>query len=161
LTQVWNRKGIEKLLSKRIKTCEKLKDTFGLAIIDIDNFKQVNDVYGHCCGDLTLQTMVNEFKSKMRDSNSIGRWGGEEFLVIIEGETENAVIKALDRCRLAVAEKLIEYEDKKLRVTVSIGMTLINGNEKINALEAIKTADSALYKAKENGKNQVIYKESK
>ncbi len=128
-------------------------------LLDIDHFKNVNDTYGHDCGDIVLAETAAVMKSALRDSDVICRYGGEEFLVICPEADLNMAMKIGDRIRTAVQENEIQYPGVDLRITISIGVSLRNGKQD-SPKDLIKEADLALYAAKENGRNKVcIYSE--
>lgn len=129
---------------------------FGMIVLDIDKFKHVNDTYGHLCGDIILKDLSSLIKNHLQQGDIIGRFGGEEFVVLIDDcSIEN--IKAIsERLRVIVENYVFIYEDIKLKITVSLGCTLCS---KSNTYEELfKLADEALYVAKNSGRNQVIYK---
>ena len=144
LTNLDNRQAID---SKLMKLNGK---AFSLILIDIDHFKEINDIYGHKAGDEVLQEFANILKINLKKNQHIGRWGGEEFLLICEDNTESqAAIIAYD------LKYIIENYDFKIRkVTASFGISEANKNSDIK--NVLANADNSLYKAKERGRNQVI-----
>ena len=129
---------------------------YSIAIIDIDNFKRVNDSYGHNTGDYVLQKLADILKPHISPNTIIGRWGGEEFIIICIGQDSyNSIKKLSENIRINIQNTAMDYEDYHFNITVSIGIdgTTV-GDSYIHILE---NADANLYKAKESGKNKVIY----
>lgn len=144
LTKIYNRGTIEKLLHKKIK------ETDGSIIFfDIDHFKQVNDKHGHEKGDLVLASLARIIKENIRKSDLFGRWGGEEFVIILPNASFNAAHKIAEKLR-----KIIENSDfDGLKITISAGVTEFKKGENEN--DVINRVDEALYEAKNSGRNQV------
>jgi len=144
LTKVYNRGTIEKFLQREAKNQDG-----SIILFDVDHFKKINDTYGHDKGDYVLQNLAKIIKQNIRKDDYFGRWGGEEFIIILpETPFENA---------LKIAEKLrkIVYDSDfdNLKISVSMGVSEYKKGQ--NPYEALKKADQALYKAKESGRNQV------
>jgi diguanylate cyclase (GGDEF)-like protein len=130
------------------------KRNLSLILSDIDHFKNVNDTYGHQIGDLILKETAGILKNSVRDIDVVGRYGGEEFIVMLpETQKENALVLA-DRLRKKVEEHVaVDQHGKEYKVTISMGVASFTGKETME--ELIKLADTALYKAKETGRNRV------
>jgi len=123
-------------------------------MIDIDNFKQINDQHGHAAGDEALEKMSDIFDLLFRNYDKPARMGGDEFCVILPNTSlENALLSA-ERLRNMVEVASFSMRDEDLKATVSIGVTVVDPND-AEYDEVIKRADKALYQAKENGRNQV------
>lgn len=156
LTKVFNRRALDSYLGKVCKK-GKLKHELHLLILDIDDFKSVNDTYGHIAGDKVLILIANTLRKVLRDGDKIFRYGGEEFVIVL-----NRLSK--ERCNL-IAKRLISiidanqliYKGNSLHVTVSIGATRYIDGDTPNDL--IERADRALYISKKNGKNQMTIQE--
>ena len=125
-----------------------------IAIIDLDFFKEVNDLYGHAAGDRVLKTIAQIAHAELRGPfDKLGRWGGEEFVVLLSDVTpENARI-VCDRLRGRIQSALIETGEYQVCVTASFGFCMLNADANVNA--AIEAADRALYISKRNGRNRV------
>ena len=121
-------------------------------MLDIDHFKNVNDTYGHNVGDTTLQTFANILLQNTREVDIVGRWGGEEFLIIVTNTNKKAIINLAEKLRVAI--ETYEFSTVKQK-TASFGVTIYNPQDKINKL--VSRVDKALYEAKNNGRNQVQY----
>ena len=127
---------------------------FSLALVDLDHFKRVNDTHGHAVGDLVLRQFATVARSAVRAEDTVGRWGGEEFLVVFEGSPpEGALIGARRVCELAAADGVALPGGGTLHYTVSIGLVSHRRGE--TAEQTIERADALLYRAKAEGRNQV------
>jgi len=125
----------------------------GIAIFDVDNFKKVNDTYGHDIGDKVLKNIVNSVKNSIRRDDFLIRWGGEEFLLIMAVSNINELFNIIDQTRINISNMLT---DDFLIVTASFGISICQNLSFIE--QCIKTSDEALYLAKSNGKNRVEIK---
>ena len=162
LTELYNHRFFQETLLQEFTRSERYKKPLSLMIIDIDFFKKFNDTYGHLVGDKVLKHVSAIFKSSMREQiDTVARYGGEEFGVILpETSLEGAAVFA-ERIRKKVEESFIQEGDKKLKVTLSIGVSCISVTKCTKTSDLIEAADQALYKAKAEGRNQVqTYKES-
>ena len=160
LTGLYNRRQFELGLEQEFNRTKRHPANFSLAILDIDFFKKVNDTYGHQYGDYVVKTVADLMKSSFRKTDLLYRYGGEELVMIMpETNIEGAVIP-VQRLRRSVEEYSFDYNGVKAKVTVSIGLTM-NFSEFKNATELLKSADEALYRAKEGGRNRVIIHEGK
>ncbi len=156
LTRVLNRSGIEELLNEKIRFSKEVQRNFGIALIDIDNFKKVNDNYGHCAGDEVLRQVIKRLLSGYRDTDTIGRWGGEEFLVIVDLKHNANLFDFADRARKLVASEPITFSGKSLKITVTTGVVHFDHENPVDISVLLRSADKALYKGKHNGKNVVV-----
>lgn len=158
LTRTWNRSGIQEVFSREISLAEREKQPVGVIMADIDHFKSVNDTYGHDVGDVVLKRVADRIRLTVRPYDSIGRMGGEEFLVVLPKSHGPTVATVAERIRQAVERAPIEIPDSApLQVTLSLGTSHAvcrpGYSPKLEALA--KAADLALYEAKRNGRNQV------
>ncbi len=153
-TQMMNRRAIDKVLRDSLDT--KAPGTTGLLFIDIDHFKNVNDTHGHTVGDLVLNSVSERLQAALRPSDEVGRYGGEEFIVLLrECDMETTRIVG-ERLRAAVASTPIELEDITLEITVSVGATVADAADAAME-EVVARADKAMYEAKRNGRNRVEF----
>ena len=150
LTGSYNREYFELNINKLISEVENTDYTIGIAIIDIDYFKKVNDNYGHDIGDSVLIEFVQEISKFSRNEDIVVRWGGEEFLLILKVRSKSSLEKALENIRSMIESNSFEYINT---LTCSIGGSLYIKDEKIE--DTIKRADTALYYSKANGRNRV------
>lgn len=157
LTNILNRGAVLSYLENDIKRSKRLKSSLSLLMFDIDFFKKINDTYGHLVGDEVLRQLTTITKDTIREIDLFGRYGGEEFLIILpDTNIEQAKILA-DRLIKRVRGYNFLTSKTTLKVTISIGLTEYSPDESIDLI--IEHADSALYEAKENGRNNVkIYK---
>lgn len=154
LTKLPNRRKLLGELSRFLNLSRRYNKNLSVALIDIDDFKFVNDTYGHDIGDVVLVEIAKLIRSSLRNTDIVGRYGGEEFLIIFPETAIQEAVLISERIRLSVQTKQIVVNDIRLKVTVSIGVSAygVNGNEEI---ELIKAADVSLYRAKKSGKNRV------
>ena len=150
LTNLYNRYKIDDVLLNEKKYSDRYATTFGLILLDLDHFKDVNDTYGHNVGDITLQKFAETLNNNTRDVDLVGRWGGEEFIVIVHNVDENQLFKIASNLK-----NIIENTEFKIinKLTASIGITLYKRYEPTQ--ETISRADNALYNAKQSGRNCV------
>jgi diguanylate cyclase (GGDEF)-like protein len=154
LTGLSNRRHIMEELEKVVASYKRYKNVFSLIIADIDFFKKVNDTYGHDCGDYVLQQVSKIFKQCLRKQDTLSRWGGEEFLLLIPHTDANGAIKLAERMRLLIDKNILSYCGHDFSITVTFGVSSYIKDEKFD--ETIKRADSALYSGKESGRNCVV-----
>lgn len=160
LTGVYNHRYFQKRLHEHISLCHRRKRsvTFGLLMIDVDNFKQFNDHYGHQFGDTVLQMIVKELRNNLREEDLIARYGGEEFVILIPEATEKVVLFISEKIRGVVEKAQVHNQTTGIdvSVTVSIGATLWHPSD--SPASVILRADHALYQAKTTGRNQSVFK---
>lgn len=127
---------------------------FCILFMDLDNFKRVNDTFGHDVGDEVLKAMSKSLDDTLREHDIIGRWGGEEFIVALYGARVKTAQKIAERVRSAIEKINIKVGEKKIPVTASIG--LASHSKEKDMFELVQNADKAMYQAKRRGKNRVI-----
>lgn len=153
LTNLYNRRKIEELLEIEINRSERFNHNFGLAIVDIDKFKEVNDTYGHQVGDKVLKEIANILNTNRRKTDFVGRYGGEEFVIICPESSLEGVLRLMEIFKEKIStHKFSEIGDK----TASFGVTISQKDDTIESI--LKRADDALYQAKDNGRNKIEYK---
>lgn len=153
LTGIYNRRSISEILTKEIAREERQQAGLAVGICDIDHFKRINDTYGHQVGDEVLCGVVGHLEGSLRKYDSLGRIGGEEFLVITPGISAANAQALFERLRAALAETPIPTSAGNISITISIGVRLYGAEQTENAL--LSAADSALYQAKREGRNCV------
>jgi len=157
LTGLWNRQGMYNILKHRMDGYLLGETAFALAILDIDGFKKINDTHGHDAGDQTLIAIAKSLIAGCRETDAVGRWGGEEFLLLINESNSKNAFEIAERIRTT-----IESEDTalspaiSLKPTVTIGLTTILPGSYPTVGELIRKADHALYQGKRGGRNQVV-----
>lgn len=153
LTGILNRKGMETQLESYMLQRGESGDSGGVLFIDIDFFKHVNDTCGHDAGDRVLRMVANTIKHNLRDTDVVGRWGGEEFLTLVKHVDETGLAAIAEKLRALVASSFLETEGAELRVTISIGVTLVHPDD--TAQTMVARADRLLYESKSAGRNRV------
>ena len=154
LTQVYNRKYLPIIMRNAVRVSMEGGERFAVAILDIDHFKNVNDTYGHDRGDTVLEKISEILIDSVRMGDSVFRYGGEEFLVVLLGVDAPAARNAAEKLRRRIEEASVNLgEGRSIRVTVSIGVALHDGHPDYS--RTISQADEALYRAKELGRNRV------
>ena len=154
LTEIWNRRRISELAQREFNRACRYNRPFSLIIFDIDTFKKVNDTYGHAVGDQVLKIIAKTVLGSLRKVDFFGRWGGEEFLVILPEIEVKTAINVAERLRKCIAKTVIPLEENFLQVTVSIGVASYQpADKKID--DILQRADQSLYSAKKQGRNQV------
>ena len=148
LTGLYSRRCFYDRIDYEIEKMKRTKLPLSLAIIDIDNFKTINDTYGHLEGDMVLVELAEIFRTHAQSGNTVIRWGGEEFVMILPETGRNGALTFAERIRA-----LVECSNCKYKIIVSIGITTVYQEHDVEKIMSI--ADRALYKAKEN-KNRVI-----
>ena len=144
LTRIPNRRATQAFLEKEISRAQRSRDEFTVLLIDIDDFKQVNDRWGHAIGDEVLVQTAGLFQSMIRKQDLVGRWGGEEFLIVVPGQCNAEILAERIRSEIAAAE--YTHRNATLQITVSIGIACCDGTSLED--EILKRADDALYPAK-------------
>jgi diguanylate cyclase (GGDEF)-like protein len=153
LTGAWNHVGILAILEREMLRAERECKPLGIMMIDVDHFKSVNDTYGHRGGDAALRALVQQCATILRPYDSLGRYGGEEFLVVAPGCDLEDVRELADRIRVHVASHPIALNGEQMRITLSLGIAAHETGVSLESL--LGTADSGLYVAKNRGRNRV------
>jgi len=154
LTGIPNRRHMQERLLQASAQSARTGEDFCIALLDIDFFKKINDTAGHLAGDAVLKRVASGLREHMRDYDTCGRWGGEEFLALFAHCDPATADLLAERLRLAIAEIDISDLHAELKLTVSIGYTKLRPGEDIDA--TLKRADDALYQAKAAGRNRVL-----
>jgi len=161
LTGIWNRRAILEALTKEVARVQRQKSSLYVGMCDIDHFKKINDTYGHLVGDEVIKEVVNRMGTVLRSYDSLGRYGGEEFLVISPA-TDDKPSTVFERMCQFVAETPITIDDLSIPVSISCGMTKLDLDLEQSvdelALLVLSNSDEALYQAKDAGRNRVIIK---
>jgi diguanylate cyclase len=155
LTKLANRAAFDDYFAKSMVRFHHKPFELALVVIDIDDFKSINDTYGHTAGDKTLQVIANSIVKHVSKDVFVGRYGGEEFVLIYTKIQEEALTTELNALNKYVARLPFKFKSNKVSITLSIGATHIKSDDNIHI--AFERADEAMYKAKKQGKNQVIY----
>lgn len=151
LTGLPNRRYIESFLESKLSEFMSFQIPFGVLCIDVDDFKNFNDTYGHDIGDEVLKMVASTCSGLTRSTDSFGRLGGDEFVAVLTGSNEANIRIISESMRKTVAE--YEFPDTEIHVSISIGSTLVNNEDSVTGI--LKRADSLLYQSKRLGRNIV------
>ena len=154
LTGLANRRSLEETLRAELARAARFGDQICVVLADLDDFKQVNDRFGHAAGDAVLEAFAQTLHETVRESDVAGRWGGEEFALVLTGTDAAGGVRFAERARVAIAERVIVLEGVQLSVTASFGVASYPECSELG--ELLAAADSALYAAKRQGKNRVV-----
>ena len=156
LTGIANRRHFLEICRKELERAQRYNTPVSLIIIDLDHFKKINDTYGHQAGDAVLQSAASVFRNALRHSDIIGRYGGEEFTVLLPQTIPEDARQLAERLRRDLEKHIVAYSNQSIHVTASFGvsgMQTLGIEDSVNSL--IKKADQALYEAKRLGRNRV------
>ena len=156
LTGLSNRRYFDNCFEKEYLRAQRYNNKLTLVMFDIDYFKKVNDNFGHQCGDMVLKEIANSALQTFRKTDTIFRFGGEEFVVILTETDINQAIIPLERFRKTVETLDLTYQNQEVNVTVSIGACQYDSSFKSKE-EFLENTDKALYEAKNTGRNQTIF----
>lgn len=155
LTDMMNRGQILGAFERELERSLRDATPFGVVMVDLDNFKQVNDEFGHLGGDEVLRTAAARVRKAVRSCETVGRYGGEEFLILIPGCDVEECAGIAERVRLAIESEPVIHEGSRIMVTGSFGVAVFDPDTETGHLHMIARADKALYQAKRKGKNRV------
>ena len=155
VTNIYNRRHFLQRLSEAFERAVTEDRNLALLMLDLDHFKQVNDTFGHLAGDEVLITVARELKRMLRSSDTIARFGGEEFAVLLDDKDEELACQIAERMRSHVEKLPVPYDDHVIHITMSIGVTVHNASDPFESpQELIREADNCLYMSKEQGRNR-------
>jgi two-component system cell cycle response regulator len=155
LTGLLNRGEILAFLNRELARGRRGQSSVGIILADLDHFKSVNDSHGHPCGDAVLRETAKRLKAGLRVYDGAGRYGGEEFLLVLPGCDLATTVERAEQIRKGLSATEIKIRDRSLRVTTSMGVALAASDGDINAGELLLQADTALYRAKSNGRDRI------
>lgn len=156
LTGIPNRTMVMDALHAELSRQKRDCSSFGVVLLDIDNFKKVNDTFGHLCGDEVLRTVAHRVKDCVRPYDTVGRFGGEEFLVIASRADVAGTVALAERIRATISSSAISTRAGEVTVTASLGVAVSGKSEIVHPEGLLNRADEALYRAKRLGRNQVL-----
>lgn len=154
LTGLYNRRYVFGIFNNELKRYRRYSEPFSLILIDADHFKHVNDEFGHCAGDDALRVIANVCLESVRDTDVVGRFGGEEFIVLLPHTKAHDAKTVAERIRHTMHEREIESHGRRFKVTLSLGITEVGPNADTFD-DVLKVADQALYAAKNGGRDRV------
>jgi diguanylate cyclase (GGDEF)-like protein len=157
LTQIWNRRGIMQVLERELSRSSRASSALGVLMVDIDHFKRCNDTHGHPAGDAVLQEAAARMRASIRAYDALGRYGGEEFLVVATGVDREGLLSIAEKMRQRVEREEFHTAAASLRITVSLGAASMEAGAGVE--ELIARADAALYRAKNGGRNRTVFDE--
>jgi len=160
LTQLYNRRFFKEVLQKEFASAKRYKHPLSIILIDVDRFKSFNDRYGHPTGDVVLKRVASVLKDIVRESDTVSRYGGEEFAILMTNTKKDNSLEMAERIRKEIEVTKIQTDYGELNVTISLGIGVLEDNNNMHidsAEEVFDQADKALLKAKETGRNRVCY----
>lgn len=157
LTGLMNRRAILEVMEQEIARVKRQEQSLYIGMCDIDHFKQINDQLGHLAGDAVLKQVAQRINQALRPYDGVGRYGGEEFLLLIHCEADMAT-SVFERIRLAISNKPFEFEHHSIKVSISCGVSTFHEESlKQGSTELLAAADECLYKAKQAGRNRIEF----
>ena len=161
LTGLYNRRCLNSLLEREVSKAHRYNIPLSFALLDLDHFKDVNDTYGHPMGDLVLRQFAGVLTGRLRNTDMLGRFGGEEFGLILTGTQVDDAVYVCDELRKLIAAAQFGNKENPLRITTSAGVAVLTPEMDMDVL--VETADKSLYRAKKSGRNRVaaLQKEAK
>lgn len=154
LTGLLTRKAFNDEIARIEASYNRLDTQYAVVFFDLDHFKNLNDTYGHECGDVVLSTFGKILNKSIREHDIVGRYGGEEFIAIIHFNLNRELLQFLKRIKSIVTENSFLYKDKKIKVTFSAGVAIRSNFDSYE--NSVQKADMLLYQAKENGRNKIV-----
>lgn len=156
LTDLLNRRALDARMSEAFSYFQRRGRPLSVALVDLDHFKQINDTHGHPAGDAVLQEVAQRLAEVVRDYDTVGRYGGEEFMLILPDTVAWSARLVAERVRAAVAEAPVPYQALELAITASVGVATIDFDFHGELTQLVEVADEALYEAKRRGRNRVV-----
>lgn len=155
LTGLLTRRAMSNQVQAELERCAEQGETLGLLLFDVDRFKAINDRYGHDAGDVVLKHVAQAARAQLREADAAGRWGGEEFLLLVSQAEHDIAVVVAERLRQQIAALAVHTEQGIIRPTVSVGVASLGFDG--TTLEAlVRAADKRLYEAKQAGRNRVV-----
>ena len=154
LTQAYNKRYFIEQLERELARCGRNKRPLSLVMFDIDHFKAINDTHGHLTGDHVLKELAGRVKRRVRKDEIFARYGGEEFSIVLPEAGHDNAVQIAEKIRRLVESEPFVFEQERIVVTISLGVATVN--EEVPVLQFIRLADDCLYRAKRNGRNQVV-----
>jgi diguanylate cyclase (GGDEF)-like protein len=156
LTHLVNRRRFLEIAEMEFRRVKIDHGPLAIILLDVDHFKSVNDQYGHKAGDEVLATVGTRIKKSLRQGDVAGRYGGEEFVVVVVGSVADQCLRIAERIRQSVAHQPIQLDEVTIQVTISVGLACLNSELELPLDDLIACADQAMYQAKQQGRNRVV-----
>jgi len=156
LTQLWNHGAILEVLDRELARASRMGTSLGVVMADVDHFKRINDSFGHKAGDAALAQLSERLVCDLRQYDTIGRYGGEEFLIVLPAPAASGAATVAQRLRQTIAAQPFDLEGVVTPITMSFGVAVTAQPQALGAGALVKCADEALYRAKESGRNRVV-----
>jgi diguanylate cyclase len=153
LTQTLNRRGFEETYALELSRCERLGLALTVALLDVDDFKRLNDTYGHHAGDLALKHLADVLRASLRPSDAVGRYGGEEFVILLPETEPGVAVEIMARVQRELTKRIFMHDLNKVLITFSAGVADLDFGK--GFIDALERCDKAMYAAKQSGKNRV------
>lgn len=160
LTGIWNRRAIVDSLTAEVARSKRDGNPLGIAMVDIDHFKRINDLFGHQVGDAVLTEIADRLKNSLRPYDRIGRYGGEEFLAVLHNVNLSGAGRIGERMRQSLSDSEFKLDQESLSLTCSIGIACTDQCDEFSEESLVKAADKALFEAKLAGRNRVATQNS-
>ncbi|HBU06409.1 MAG TPA: hypothetical protein DEA95_07560, partial [Nitrospiraceae bacterium] len=157
LTGLWNHNEIRRILQQELARAEREGGCVSVIMADIDHFKSINDTYGHLAGDAVLRMSAKRMLSTVRSYDAMGRYGGEEFMVVLPACDRQYIAAAAERLRISINSSSMDTSEGMIPVAISLGVAASGKERRCDADAIVRAADSALYRAKNNGRNRVEF----
>jgi diguanylate cyclase len=154
LTGMANRAGLQKRMEEEFERWQRYGGELLMAVLDVDHFKSINDRFGHLAGDKVLRLIAQQLSRRLRKSDFIGRFGGEEFVLLMPGTTVEQAASALEALRQGIEQSPFHFKTERVTITISVGYSAFKQDDTLDAV--FGRADRAMYQAKEQGRNQII-----
>jgi diguanylate cyclase (GGDEF)-like protein len=155
LTGLWNHEEILRILDRQLSMAQRENGYVSALMADLDHFKEINDTYGHMAGDWVLREIAKQFVGQIRPYDAVGRYGGEEFLIVLPNCNKKCALNLAERLRSSVCREKMDAPDGPIPVSISIGIASSGDEEQYDAGALLSAADAALYQAKKNGRDRV------
>jgi diguanylate cyclase (GGDEF)-like protein len=155
LTGIFNRRYLDRRIEEEFLRAGRYGRSLSIIVFDIDFFKKVNDTYGHQCGDMVLKNVSKAISESIRKTDSLGRYGGEEFCCILPETGRDTAIEVAERFRELILSLETHFNDRCVKVTISLGVAQLSEETRTDK-ELFRRADEALYEAKRRGRNRVV-----